>query len=183
MRNKLNVATEIARAADGSGSGQGRATGLKMEGPELAKGRANFEPLTPVSYLRRAAEIFGPRTAIVHGERRISYTEFYDRARQFADALQQAGVKRGDTVAIIAANGPALLEAHYAVPMLGAVLNPINVRLDAASIAFCLTHGEAQVFLVDREFAAAAGEAIESVEHELLVIDIADAATADRPGV
>ncbi|MEL6289993.1 MAG: AMP-binding protein, partial [Pseudomonadota bacterium] len=142
-----------------------------------------YEPLSPISYLRRAAEIFGPRIAIVHGERRITYSGFYARARQCADALHQAGVGPGDTVAIIAANGPALLEAHYAVPMLGAVLNPINIRLDAASIAFCLTHGEAKVFLVDRDFADAARGAIAQVEQPLQVIDIADAATQKLSGV
>jgi len=146
---------------------------------ELAKVAANFEPLTPISYLRRAADIFADRIAIVHGARRITYAEFYARCRRFADALAKAGIRRGDTVAIIAANGPALLEAHYAVPMIGALLNPINIRLDSTAIAFCLEHGEAKLFLVDREFRDQALPAIETIGEGLQVIEIADAATRE----
>jgi fatty-acyl-CoA synthase len=120
-------------------------TGLKEQdvAPEMASGRselrkrsANFVQLTPVSFLKRAADFFGDRVAVVHGARRFTYREFRDRVRRLSDALARAGVTRGDTVAILAANCPALLEAHYAVPMLGAMLNPINVRLDAPLIAF-----------------------------------------------
>ena len=124
------------------------------ERPELRRRSANFVTLTPVSYLSRAADFFGDRVAVVHGEQRYTYREFRDRVRRLAHALAKAGIKRGDTVAILAANCPALLEAHYAVPMLGAVLNPINIRLDAPLIAFCLEHGEARLFLADREFHA-----------------------------
>src|SRR5690242_14992246 len=109
-------------------------TGLKgqdvvHERPELRKRSANFVQLTPVSFLNRAADFFGDCVAIIHGARRFTYREFRDRVRRLADALAKAGIKRGDTVAVLAANCPALLEAHYAVPMLGAVLNPINIRL------------------------------------------------------
>ena len=151
--------------------------------PELARCEANFAPLSPVSYLARAAAIHGDRDAIVHGSRRISYREFYGRARQLADALQQLGVQAGDTVAILAANTPALLEAHYAVPMLGAVLNPINVRLDGAAIEFCLSHGKAKVFLADREFGAEISKALELHTSPLKVFDIADPETADMPAL
>ena len=122
------------------------------DGPELRKRPANFVPLSPVSFLKRAAEFFGTRTAVIHGDKRYTYAEFYARARRLAHALAKAGIKAGDTVAIHAANVPAMLEAHYAVPMLGAVLNPINYRLDTAAIAFTLDHGEARVLLAVRVF-------------------------------
>ncbi|HJU32864.1 MAG TPA: AMP-binding protein, partial [Hyphomicrobiaceae bacterium] len=114
---------------------------MTIERPELRKRPANFVPLSPVSFLKRASEFFGERTAVIHGERRFTYLEFYARARRLAHALTKAGIRRGDTVAILAANVPAMLEAHYAAPMIGAVLNPINIRLDAPLIAFCLEHG------------------------------------------
>jgi fatty-acyl-CoA synthase len=131
-----------------------------IDRPELRKRAANFVPLSPVSFLARAADFFGDRVAILHGERRFTYREFYARARQLAHALTKAGVKRGDTVAILAANTPAMLEAHFAAPMIGAVVNPINVRLDAPLIAFCLEHGEAKVLLADREFHATIAPAL-----------------------
>jgi len=149
------------------------------ERPELRKRSANFVQLTPVSFLNRAADFFGNRLAVVHGERRFTYCEFRDRVRRLAHALAKAGIKRGDTVAILAANCPALLEAHYAVPMLGAVLNPINIRLDAPLIAFCLEHGEARLLLADREFHATIAPALERLgSARPIVIDIADAETA-----
>jgi fatty-acyl-CoA synthase len=155
-----------------------------VERPELRKRAANFVPLTPLSFLRRAAEFFADRTAVIHGSRRFTYAEFYARTRRFAHALSQAGVGRGDTVAILASNVPALLEAHYAVPMLGAVLNPINIRLDPATIAFCLGHGEAKVLLADTEFASTVGPALQRMARPPLVIDIVDgeAGTAARLG-
>jgi fatty-acyl-CoA synthase len=135
-----------------------------------------------VSFLDRAADFFGERLAVVHGERRYTYREFAERARRLAHALAKAGIKRGDTVAILAANCPALLEAHYAVPMLGAVLNPINIRLDAPLIAFCLEHGEAKLLLADREFHNTVAPALERLgSRRPIVIDIADAETAGAP--
>ncbi|MEZ5817585.1 MAG: long-chain-fatty-acid--CoA ligase [Hyphomicrobiaceae bacterium] len=155
-----------------------------MDRPELAKTAANFVPLTPVSYLARAATFFGARTAVVHGARRITYTEFYARARRLAHALAKAGIRRGDTVAIIASNIPAMLEAHYAVPMLGAVLNPINIRLDAAAIAFCLEHGEARLLIADREFHVTVKQALERLGPKApIVIDVADPETSDAPSL
>jgi fatty-acyl-CoA synthase len=152
------------------------------ERPELRKRSANFVTLTPVSFLNRAAEFFGDRVAVVHGERRFTYREFQARVKRLAHALSKAGIGRGDTVAIMAANSPALLEAHYAVPMLGAVLNPINIRLDAPLIAFCLEHGEAKLFLADREFHATIAPALELLGSQRpIVIDIADAETAGAP--
>jgi len=155
-------------------SGEGR--------PELRKRSANFVPLTPVSFLARAAEFFGERIAIVHGERRFTYRQFYARARQLAHALSKAGIKRGDTVAILAANTPAMLEAHFAAPMIGAVLNPINVRLDAPLIAFCLEHGEARLLIADREFHGTIAPALETLGRKApIVIDLADAETQGAP--
>ena len=151
------------------------------ERPELRKRSANFVPLSPISFLKRAAEFFGERTAVIHGNRRFTYREFYARARRLAHALTKAGIRRGDTVAILAANVPAMLEAHYAVPMIGAVLNPINIRLDAPLIAFTLEHGEAKLLLADREFHATIAPALETLgAARPIVIDIADAETATR---
>lgn len=150
--------------------------------PELRKCAANYVPLTPVSFIARAAKFFPDRTAVIHGDRRLTYAEFYARTRQLAEALTKAGITRGDTVAILAPNIPAMLEAHYAVPMIGAVLNPINIRLDAASIAFCLTHGEAKLFLADREFHGTIAPALDLLgDKRPIVIDIADVETADAP--
>jgi fatty-acyl-CoA synthase len=152
------------------------------ERPELRKRSANFVPLTPVSFLARAAQFFGERIAIVHGERRFTYRQFYARARQLAHALSKAGIRRGDTVAILAANTPAMLEAHFAAPMIGAVLNPINIRLDAPLIAFCLEHGEARLLLADREFHATIAPALEMLGRKApIVIDLADAETHGAP--
>lgn len=152
-----------------------------QERPELAKRPANYTPLSPLSFLRRASAIWPRRTAVIDGARRFTYAEFYARCRRLADALAQLGIGRGDTVAILAANTPALLEAHYGVPMLGAVLNPINIRLDAASIAFCLEHGEAKLFLADRDFAATIAPALERLAKRPPVVDIANPAQPDLP--
>jgi fatty-acyl-CoA synthase len=153
------------------------------ERPELRKRPANFVPLTPLSFLSRAARFFGERTAVIHGVRRFTYVEFDQRVRRFAHALTKAGIGRGDTVAIVAPNVPAMLEAHYAVPMIGAVLNPINIRLDAASIAFCCRHGGARLLIADREFHATVAPALAQLgEAAPIVIDIADAETAGAPG-
>jgi len=153
------------------------------ERPELRKRPANFVPLSPVSFLGRAAAFFGDRTAVIHGRRRFTYHEFYARTRRLADALTKAGIRRGDTVAILAANTPAMLEAHFAAPMIGAVLNPINIRLDAHMIAFCLEHGEAKLLIADREFHATIAPALEKLGSKRpRVIDLADAETTGTPG-
>jgi fatty-acyl-CoA synthase len=152
-----------------------------IEQSELAKRAANFVPLSPVSFLARAASYFAERTAVIHGDRRFTYAEFYARCRRLADAMRKAGIGRGHTVAIIAANCPALLEAHYAAPMLGAILNPINIRLDPATIAFCLDHGEAKLFLADREFHATVAPAIRAASRPPIVVDITDPETSRAP--
>ena len=118
------------------------------DAPHLARNPANFAALTPLSFLARAAAIYPDKLAVVHGERRFTYRKFDERCRSFADALRRRGIRPGDTVAVLAPNVPALIEAHYAVPMAGAVLNALNYRLDARSIAFILGHGNAK--LLDR---------------------------------
>src|ERR1700719_3133717 len=141
---------------------------------DLERNPANFQPLTPLSLLERAAAVCPDRTAIIHGKLRRNYAEFYARARRLADALARRGIKRGDTVSALLANTPAMLECHYGVPMCGAVLNTINTRLDATIIAFQLDHGEAQAFIVDREFSKLAQDALSLAKTKPLVIDYDD---------
>ena len=119
---------------------------------DLDRNPANYQPLTPLTFLERAATVFPDHTAIVHGALRRSYASFYARARQLGSALGQAGMGRGDTVSVMLANTPAMLECHYGVPMCGAVLHSINTRLDAGVIAFQLDHAMAKLVIVDREF-------------------------------
>ena len=140
---------------------------------DLDRKAANFQPLTPLSFLERSAAVFPDHTAIIHGALRRSYAEFYARARCLASALTKRGIKRGDTVSVLLANTPAMLECHYGVPMAG-VLNTINTRLDAAIIAFQLDHADAKVLFVDREFSKLAKEALALAKVKPLVIDYAD---------
>ena len=119
---------------------------------DLDRNPANFQPLTPLTFLERAASVFPDHTAIIHGPLRRSYAQFYTRSRQLGSALAQAGMGLGDTISVMLANTPAMLECHYGVPMCGAVLHSINTRLDAAIIAFQLDHAMAKVVIVDREF-------------------------------
>jgi 3-(methylthio)propionyl---CoA ligase len=141
----------------------------------LDQTRANHTPLSPLSYLERAAAVYPSYPSVVYGARRFTWGETYARCRQLASGLASLGVGRGDTVSIIAANIPELYEAHFGVPMLGAVLNAINTRLDAPVIAFILQHAEAKVLLVDPEFSGVVCEALTQVDRpDLLVIDIVD---------
>lgn len=142
----------------------------------LDQNPANYEALSPLSFLPRAARTYPDRTAWIHGDRQATYAEFYTRCRRLAAALVARGIRPGDTVSVMAANSPAMLEAHYGVPMTGAVLNTLNFRLDAATIAFMLDHAEAKVLLTDREFSPAITAALEQVQHRPLVIDIDDPA-------
>jgi fatty-acyl-CoA synthase len=141
----------------------------------MDRNNANYAPLTPVGFLRRAATVYPHKAAVIHGDRSYSYREFYERSCRLATALARRGIGRGDSVAIMAPNIPAMLEAHYAVPMLGGVLNPINIRLDSKSIAFILEHGEARVLITDREFSAVIKPALAEMKTPPLVIDIDDA--------
>ncbi|MGY6567430.1 MAG: acyl-CoA synthetase [Salinarimonas sp.] len=148
---------------------------------DLDRNPANHQPLTPLTFLERAATVFPDHTAIIHGPLRRNYREFYIRTRRLASALAKAGIARGDTVAAMLPNIPAMLEAHYAVPMTGGVLNTINTRLDPAVIAFSLDHGEAKVLLTDREFAPTIAKALELVKRKPIVIDVDDP-VYDGPG-
>ncbi len=140
----------------------------------LQQQEANFEPLSPVSFLRRAAQIAPAHAAVIHGDRRYTYAQFYERSCRLASALSRHGVGQGDCVAIMGANTPEMLEAHNGVPMLGAVLNSLNIRLDPRTIAFILEHGEAQVLLTDCGFSDTVREALALIDRELLVVDIDD---------
>src|SRR5579875_1697058 len=127
---------------------------------DLDRNPANYQPLTPLTFLERAASVFPDRVAVIHGALRRNYAEFFARCRRLASALARRGIKRGDTVAAMLANTPAMLEAHYGVAMAGGVLNTINTRLDAATVAFILDHGEAKALIVDREYAKVVKDAL-----------------------
>ena len=137
--------------------GNTRPDELPYEAPHLARNPANFAALTPLGFLERAAAVYPDKVAVIDGDRRFTYRQFYERCRRFADALRRRGIGHGDTVSVLAPNVPAMLEAHYGVPMAGAVLNALNYRLDARSIAFILGHGGAKLLVADREFAALLG--------------------------
>jgi fatty-acyl-CoA synthase len=141
---------------------------------DLDRNPANFQPLTPLLFLRRCAEVYPDRTAVIHGAKKSSYGELYARARRLGSALAKRGISRGDTVAVMLANTPAMLEAHFGVPMTGGVLNTLNTRLDAAIIAFTLDHGEAKVLITDREFSRTIEEALALAKVKPLVIDYDD---------
>ena len=140
----------------------------------LPRNSANCVPLTPISFLARAADVFPDRIAVIHGDWRLSWREVFARSRRLASALAARGIGEGDTVAVMAANTPQMVEAHFGVPMVGAVLNTLNTRLDAAAIAFQLGHGEARVLLTDREFSETVVAALAMAPVKPLVIDIDD---------
>src|SRR5262252_3252648 len=120
----------------------------------LDRNQANHTPLTPLTFLERAAYVFPDRLSVVHGTQRFTWRETYSRCRRLASALARRGIGKSDTVALMAPNIPAMYEAHFGVPMCGAVLNTLNTRLDAKTIAFMLRHGEAKVLIADREFSS-----------------------------
>ena len=140
----------------------------------LERGPANHAPLTPLSFLARAAAVYPTKPAVIHGDRSYTYAEFAARCRRLASALTRRGIGLGDTVAIMAPNVPAMLEAHYGVPLTGAVLNALNYRLDARSIAFMLDHAGARLLLTDTEFAPTIQEALGLLGQPLPVVDIDD---------
>jgi len=140
----------------------------------LDRNPANFQPLTPLTFLERAASVFPGHTAIIHGALRRNYAEFYARSRQLASSLAQHGIGRGDTVSVLLANTPTMLECHYGVPMCGAVLHSINTRLDASIIAFQLDHAMAKVVIADREFMPLMQQALELAAVKPLLIQYND---------
>ena len=140
----------------------------------LDKAPANYQPLTPLVFLERAASVHPAHTAIIHGNSRLSYAEFYARSRQLASALAARGIGVGDTVSVMLANTPAMLEAHYGVPMTGAVLHSINTRLDAPAVAFMLDHANTKVLIGDTEFGGVLQEALKLAKVKPLLIDYRD---------
>ncbi len=145
---------------------------------------ANYAPLTPLVFLDRSAAVYPEHTAVIYGERRYSYAQYAERCRRLGAALAARGIGRGDTVAVMAPNIPELLEAHFGVPMTGAVLNAINIRLDAGTVGFILRHGNAKVAIVDTEFAPVVRKALEGMENPPLLVDLIDPAhdTGERLG-
>ncbi len=141
---------------------------------DLDQNKANYQPLTPLTFLERAATVFPDHIAVVHGETQISYAEFYRRCRQFASVLARHGIGRGDTVSVMLANTPAMLEAHYAIPMCGGVLHAMNTRLDAGVIAFQLDHVQSQVLITDTAFFETISTALDLVNVTPLIIDYMD---------
>jgi fatty-acyl-CoA synthase len=141
---------------------------------DLGRNAANFAPLTPLSFIERAAGVYPDRLAVVHGRQRFTWKQTYERCRRLASALAKRGVAPGDTVAVMLPNIPAMYEAHFGVPMCGAVLNTLNTRLDAEAIAFMLEHGEAKVVIADKEFSGTIERALSASKARLLVIDVDD---------
>ncbi len=142
--------------------------------PHLQRGVANYAPLTPLSFLIRAAAVYPDKAAVIHGDEVFTYSELFQRCRRLASALRRRGIGKGDTVSVMAPNVPAMLEAHYGIAMAGAVLNALNYRLDAKTIAFIFGHAETRLLITDREFSPAIKEALGLAAHKPIVIDIDD---------
>jgi fatty-acyl-CoA synthase len=146
----------------------------------LDRNPANYTPLTPLSFLARTVEVYPGKTAVIHGDRHFTYAELGGRCRRLASSLAKRGIGEGDTVAIMAPNIPAMLEAHFGVPMAGAVINCLNTRLDAATIAFCLKHGEAKILFTDGDYADVVEAALKMLDRPITVIDIDDPESSNR---
>jgi fatty-acyl-CoA synthase len=146
----------------------------------LPRTDANHQALTPLGFIARTALVYPDKPSVVHGARRYTWAESYARCRRLASALVGRGIQPGDTVAVMAANTPEIFEAHFGVPMMGAVLNTLNTRLDAGTLAYCLGHGEAKALITDREFAGPIGEALRLLGRDLMVIDIDDAEARNK---
>lgn len=157
---------------------------LSIYDRDLDKGDANYVPLSPVSFLKRAAQVFPNRTAVIHGDLRYTYAQFYERVRRLASALKARGIGKGDTVSVLSPNVPALLEAHYAIPMIGAVLNALNTRLDAPTIAFILEHGEAKAVLSECSLNDVMADALAQTQNKPdILIDIVDPVEPEGPRI
>ena len=140
----------------------------------LDKNKANFTPLSPLSFLERTAEIYPNRKSIIHGNKQYTWLETYNRSKQLASALSKRGIGKGDTVAVLCFNTPEIYEAHFGIPMLGAVLNTINIRLDVDTISYILEHGEAKVLITDNELSPTIKQVLKKIKNKVLVIDIDD---------
>ena len=141
---------------------------------DLPKTPANYAQLSPVTFVERAASVYPTHPAVIHGARRYTWQETFTRSRRLASALEKRGIGRGDTVALMLPNTPEMIEAHYGIPALGAVMLPLNIRLDAAQIAYMLEHGEAKVLLTDSEFAPTIKVALASLKRRITVVDVCD---------
>ncbi len=140
----------------------------------LDKNNANFVPLTPLTFLERAKDIYPNYEALVYEDKTYTWAQIYNRCTQFASALEKIGIGKGDTVSVMACNTPEIFEAHYAIPMTGAVLNTINIRLDAKTVAYILEHSDAKVLIVDRQFHEVVKKALSSIKKNIKIIDIQD---------
>src|SRR5437870_855114 len=140
----------------------------------LDRNPANFAPLTPLTFLERSASVYPHRVSVIHGTRRFTWADSYARCRRLASALSRRGIGVGDTVSVMLANTPEMYEAHFGVPMCGAVLNTLNTRLDAEAIAFMFKHGEAKVLITDREFSPTIEKALAQTDSKPFVIDVDD---------
>ena len=140
----------------------------------LDKNNANFVPLTPLTFLERAKDIYPNYEALVYEDRKYTWSEIYKRCIQFASALEKIGIGKGDTVSVMACNTPEIFEAHYSVPMTGAVLNTINIRLDSKTVSYILEHSDAKVLIVDRQFHEVVKKALLSIKKKIKIIDIHD---------
>jgi fatty-acyl-CoA synthase len=145
-----------------------------MYDTNLDKNDANFTPLSPLSFLIRAAEVYPNRTSIIHGKKQFTWSETYKRSKQLASALSKRGIGKGDTVAVLCFNTPEIYETHFGVPMIGAVLNTINIRLDLDTISYILEHGEAKALITDNELSPTIKQVLDKIKNKILVIDIDD---------
>ena len=141
---------------------------------DLDQNPANYQPLTPLSFLERASDVFPDHTAIIHGNVKRTYREFYTRSKQLASALAQLGMTRGSTVSTLLLNTPPMLEAHYGIPMCGAVIHAINTRLDPATIAFQLDHASSEILLYDRELGGIVQEVLGLCQVKPQLIEFVD---------
>ncbi len=145
-----------------------------MYDTNLDKNDANFTPLSPLSFLIRAAEVYPNRTSIIHGKKQFTWSDTYKRSKQLASALSKRGIGKGDTVAVLCFNTPEIYETHFGVPMIGAVLNTINIRLDVDTISYILEHGEAKALITDNELSPTIKQVLNKIKNKILVIDIDD---------
>ena len=145
-----------------------------MYNTNLDKNAANFTPLSPLSFLQRSAEVYPNRLSIVHGSKKYTWSDTFKRSKQLASALTKKGVGKGDTVAVLCFNTPEIYEAHYGIPMIGAIINTINIRLDVDTISYILEHGEAKVVITDNELSPTIKEVLNKIKTKPLVIDIDD---------
>ena len=154
---------------------------MSMNDTDLPKNAANFAALTPVDFMRRAADVYPNRTAVIHGKIRRTWAQTYARSMQLAHALLGLGVQKGDTVTVMLANTPEMVECHFGVPVIGAMLNTLNTRLDAHSLVYMLDHAQSKVVIVDREFSRVVKEALQNATVKPIVIDVDDS-EYDGPG-